>query len=276
MAPRVLYRDAQGRTGEVALDPETTCYIGRALDCAVRTDDAMVSRKHSLIRVEGGRFVVEDLGSSNGTHVNDIKVSKQALNHNDVVRCGNLWLRYIDDGPPEAAPGEALAGGGSSSKFRSTLGGSGEVQAEDRARAGRPTDTPPGLVAETVRRGPDQPPPTAPRKPRTTEEPPAPSPPRVIRPDGGGRPLPLRPQSPHAVPIAARAPGAVAAVPAEWETDPAGSMPRDEMERRLDTVVARAREIERGLLTLQAELEAAQQKVRALLAGVQELTAIKE
>jgi hypothetical protein len=47
--------------------------------------------------MEGGRFCVEDLGSSNGTHVNERRVHKHVLFHNDVVRCGSLWLRYIED-----------------------------------------------------------------------------------------------------------------------------------------------------------------------------------
>jgi predicted nucleic acid-binding Zn-ribbon protein len=105
MGARILFRDSQGRDGSVDLVPHTPVYVGRGLDCAIRTDDAMVSRKHSMIKMDGGRFCVEDLGSSNGTHVNDTRVSKQALNHNDVVRCGSLWLRYVEDGPlMSAAP----------------------------------------------------------------------------------------------------------------------------------------------------------------------------
>ena len=97
MSARLLFRDSQGRDGEVLLSQTAPTYVGRALDCAIRTDDAMVSRKHSMIRMEGGRYVVEDLGSSNGTHVNDVRVTKQPLAHNDVVRCGSLWLRYVED-----------------------------------------------------------------------------------------------------------------------------------------------------------------------------------
>ncbi len=103
MSARVLFRDSQGRDGQVVLTPGTPCYVGRSLDCAIRSDDAMVSRKHSLIHMENGRFVVEDLGSANGTHVNERRVTKQALGHNDVVRCGSLWLRFVQE---EAAPVE--------------------------------------------------------------------------------------------------------------------------------------------------------------------------
>jgi chromosome segregation ATPase len=110
MGARLLYRDSRGRDGQVALAPDTPCYVGRALDCAIRTDDAMVSRKHSMIRMENGAYYVEDLGSSNGTHVNNQRVSKHPLTHNDVVRCGSLLLRYVEDGPLVAdAPGGAAA-----------------------------------------------------------------------------------------------------------------------------------------------------------------------
>ena len=117
MGARLLYRDSRGQDGQVALAPETPCYVGRALDCAIRTDDAMVSRKHSMIRMENGAYYVEDLGSSNGTHVNNQRVSKHPLTHNDVVRCGSLLLRYVEDGPlvapgpgrPAAAPGQPAA-----------------------------------------------------------------------------------------------------------------------------------------------------------------------
>lgn len=109
MGARLLYRDSRGQDGQVALAPETPCYVGRALDCAIRTDDAMVSRKHSMIRMENGAYYVEDLGSSNGTHVNNQRVSKHRLTHNDVVRCGSLLLRYVEDGPL-VAPGPGRPG----------------------------------------------------------------------------------------------------------------------------------------------------------------------
>src|SRR5450432_540238 len=98
MPAKILFRDAQGRDGAVELRADPV-YVGRAVECAIRTEDAMVSRKHSMIRFDQGRYWVEDLGSSNGTHVNDVKVQRQVLAHNDVVRCGSLWLRYIEEGP---------------------------------------------------------------------------------------------------------------------------------------------------------------------------------
>ena len=51
------------------LQAETT--IGRASDCAVVIDDARVSKVHARIFERDNRWMVEDLGSTNGTLVND-------------------------------------------------------------------------------------------------------------------------------------------------------------------------------------------------------------
>src|SRR5436190_2466754 len=95
---RLLFRDSQGREGTVELSPTETVYVGRGLECAIRTDDGMVSRRHSQIRMEGGRYVVEDLGSANGVYLNNTRVQKQALGHTDIVQCGSLMIRFIDEG----------------------------------------------------------------------------------------------------------------------------------------------------------------------------------
>src|SRR5215212_5422762 len=52
-------------------------------------DDTQVSRRHARISVQGGQVVVEDLGSTNGTYVNDQPISSpRALNPGDRVRIG--------------------------------------------------------------------------------------------------------------------------------------------------------------------------------------------
>lgn len=44
--------------------------IGRAADCDITLPERPVSRYHARIRRQGDRFLVEDLGSKNGTHIN--------------------------------------------------------------------------------------------------------------------------------------------------------------------------------------------------------------
>lgn len=78
-------------------------HIGRSVDCAIRTDDGMVSRHHARIYWAGGQYVLEDLGSANGVFYQEQRVTSHALKHGDAARCGSLWLRFVD--PASAHPG---------------------------------------------------------------------------------------------------------------------------------------------------------------------------
>lgn len=82
------------------------------MDCAIRTDDAMVSRHHARIFWGGGGYVLEDLSSANGVYFQEQRVQSHLFKHGDAVRCGSLWLRFVDVGgaaiganlPAPAAP----------------------------------------------------------------------------------------------------------------------------------------------------------------------------
>ena len=75
------------------------------MDCAIRTDDAMVSRHHSRIYWSGGGYVLEDLQSANGVYFQEQRVQQHMFKHGDAVRCGSLWLRYVDTGQVGASVG---------------------------------------------------------------------------------------------------------------------------------------------------------------------------
>ncbi|MEY4630859.1 MAG: hypothetical protein RIQ81_979 [Pseudomonadota bacterium] len=76
------------------LDPSDST-IGRATDCTVVIHEPSVSRKHARIVIVGENAEVEDLGSSNGTFVNDQKVtSRLPIKHRDHVRFGNVLMRF--------------------------------------------------------------------------------------------------------------------------------------------------------------------------------------
>ncbi|MBA3465270.1 MAG: FHA domain-containing protein [Deltaproteobacteria bacterium] len=106
--PRLLWRDAQGIEGSLDL-ASTEIKVGRAMDCAIRTDDAMVSRHHSRIFWGGGGYVLEDLSSANGVYFQEQRVQSHLFKHGDAVRCGSLWLRYVDTGAAAAATPAAAA-----------------------------------------------------------------------------------------------------------------------------------------------------------------------
>lgn len=65
--------------------------IGRARDNQIVLEHPTVSRHHAWIRPEGEDFLVFDIGSANGTFVNDQKVEEpQRLEHGDIVRFGEV------------------------------------------------------------------------------------------------------------------------------------------------------------------------------------------
>ena len=74
--------------------------IGRK-GCDVALDDPNVSRRHAVVRREGGKVAIEDLGSTNGTLVNGSRIEGAAELHNgDVVRFGDVEWQL-------ALPGDA-------------------------------------------------------------------------------------------------------------------------------------------------------------------------
>jgi predicted component of type VI protein secretion system len=99
---RLLWRDAQGVEGSLDLDGREIL-VGRAVECAIRTEDAMVSRHHARIFYLNGQYLVEDMGSSNGVFYQEQRVMRHALRHGDAVRCGSLWLRFVDVPAAQAA-----------------------------------------------------------------------------------------------------------------------------------------------------------------------------
>ena len=72
----------------VQLPREGEVSLGRSRECEVRLPDADTSRRHAKIVCSGGRFVLHDLGSTNGTFVNGERVSQRALEPGDRVQIG--------------------------------------------------------------------------------------------------------------------------------------------------------------------------------------------
>jgi len=67
--------------------------IGRSERCAIRLDDTYVSQMHARLYGDDGTWYVEDLGSTNGTFVNDRKVERASEVHSgDVVKIGKTLL----------------------------------------------------------------------------------------------------------------------------------------------------------------------------------------
>jgi pSer/pThr/pTyr-binding forkhead associated (FHA) protein len=81
--------------GEQTIDvrPGTTLVVGRSPACDAPVIDGTVSRRHAELVADEAGGEVRDLGSSNGTYVNDARVERAALAAGDVVRFGKVRFR---------------------------------------------------------------------------------------------------------------------------------------------------------------------------------------
>jgi pSer/pThr/pTyr-binding forkhead associated (FHA) protein len=74
--------------------------IGRGKECDVVLNDKKSSRKNAVIARTGNRYVIRDLGSSNGTFVNGEQVTgERELSADDVIRIGEIEFRFAASSP---------------------------------------------------------------------------------------------------------------------------------------------------------------------------------
>ncbi|MBI3863616.1 MAG: SpoIIE family protein phosphatase [Planctomycetia bacterium] len=110
----VILKSGESTTHDLSLD-ETV--IGRLPECQIQIDSNMVSRKHARIVRDGNQFLVEDLGSGNGTTVNGVRIAARTLlKHDDRVKLGPILIRFVDQAaapqnrvPPPARPPAAAS-----------------------------------------------------------------------------------------------------------------------------------------------------------------------
>lgn len=80
------------RLGERPLSMTSVLSVGREPGIGLLIDQGGVSRRHAEIRYSAGQYVLRDLGSSNGTFINDVRLqanSSYVLKQKDVIRFGN-------------------------------------------------------------------------------------------------------------------------------------------------------------------------------------------
>lgn len=68
--------------------------FGRMPECDITLNDTNVSRRHAEIRATGDTFVLVDLGSTNGSKVNGIRVAERELADGDELTFGNIRLVF--------------------------------------------------------------------------------------------------------------------------------------------------------------------------------------
>lgn len=79
-------------------------YIGRAPENEIQLDDSAVSSRHARVRVEASVYMegcddvwLEDSDSTNGTLLNDRRITRARLRNGDVIRIGTHRLEFVDE-----------------------------------------------------------------------------------------------------------------------------------------------------------------------------------
>jgi Protein of unknown function (DUF3662)/FHA domain len=90
---RLVQVDGAAGGGEWTLDRDQQV-IGRLQGSDIEVQDTGASRRHAEIRRQGGDFVIVDLGSTNGTLVNDSPVSEHTLENGDRITIGRTVLEF--------------------------------------------------------------------------------------------------------------------------------------------------------------------------------------
>lgn len=110
------------REGESVDLPDEGIDIGNRKTAKLSIRDPWISWNHAKIVPEAGGFVIEDLGSSNGTWINGKKVTRQAIVAGEEIFLGKTKIRYVEG--QAGAPVERVADAGGTTKLSrsSTIG----------------------------------------------------------------------------------------------------------------------------------------------------------
>jgi pSer/pThr/pTyr-binding forkhead associated (FHA) protein len=89
------YLEPLDRSGErVAVDIAVT--IGRSPDCDVNLQDTYLSSRHARVANDNGDLSIEDLGSTNGTYVNQELIEGRVhLDRGDIVQVGGVLFEVV-------------------------------------------------------------------------------------------------------------------------------------------------------------------------------------
>ncbi|MEA2254253.1 MAG: hypothetical protein QOG35_298 [Solirubrobacteraceae bacterium] len=97
MEPRLIVERAPGHAPGMEYDVGDGAVLGRGDQAEIRLEDPFASSRHAKLIRQGGIVVIEDLGSTNGTYLNEELLSgPQPLHQGDRVRIGDSEFTYAD------------------------------------------------------------------------------------------------------------------------------------------------------------------------------------
>lgn len=95
---RLVLMEGKKVKEEYQLD-ENELTIGRAEENKIILKNETVSRKHAIVKKENNQYKIADLGSSNGTFVNNKKIKEKVLSKGDEIKIGKFVLKFLAEGP---------------------------------------------------------------------------------------------------------------------------------------------------------------------------------
>ena len=97
-APRLVVEHAPGHDPGMIYDLEGEIVLGRGDHAQIRLEDPYASARHAHIFEQGGIMAIEDLGSTNGTYLNEeLLDTPRPLHPGDRVRIGDSELTFEID-----------------------------------------------------------------------------------------------------------------------------------------------------------------------------------
>jgi len=106
---RVVILQGPGAGREFELHGETV--LGRLESNGIPIEDTLASREHARIELREGRYVLVDLGSSNGTRVNGKRITEHTLRTGDRIVIGTARMEFDDPAEePAEEPGTVESG----------------------------------------------------------------------------------------------------------------------------------------------------------------------
>lgn len=97
--PRLIVLQKNGSAKQVNL-MATPFVIGRSDACDLVLDNQLVSRSHAVFEVVGGKMMIRDLQSHNGTYVNGERRESAALSNGDEIKIGSYQIRFLGNSGP--------------------------------------------------------------------------------------------------------------------------------------------------------------------------------
>ena len=74
---------------------ESSTVLGRGSDCDILVDRDSVSRRHAKVFKVGSHWMVEDLGSTNGSYVNDAPIQRSVIRDSDFLKIGSAIFKFL-------------------------------------------------------------------------------------------------------------------------------------------------------------------------------------